>query len=202
MKKIKFWMIAAILCCGAGSVVSCTGNATAEKGAEKGAEDTVAAQSGDVMMDAINKYLVDSIGSNYTQGDMCIPVIMMTCSDGMKNDSIFMWGDYWVFNYKMAGDTLKCVSGGDHAGKMLLTKNENGEFQVVSFEQVEDGHGNQESAKRIFGEYYDVLQAVNGDENYREKARAGSIADYVKANNLPVKYYQDYGWPAKEIPTK
>ena len=87
MKKIKLWMIAAILCCGAGSVVSCTGNATAENSAE----DTVAAQSGDVMMDAINKYLVDSIGSNYTQGDMCIPVIMMTCSDGMKNDSIFMW---------------------------------------------------------------------------------------------------------------
>jgi hypothetical protein len=24
----------------------------------------------------------------------------------------------------------------------------------------------------------------------------------VKANKLPVKYYQDYGWPAKEIPAE
>ena len=31
---------------------------------------------------------------------------------------------------------------------------------------------------------------------------ASAIADYVKANKLPVKYYQDYGWPAKVIPAK
>ena len=200
MNKMKSWMMAAILICGIGCFVSCSGNANADKETKDTTAVADSAKSGDVVMDAINKYLVDSIGAHYAQGDMCIPVIMMTCSDGMKNDSVYMWGDYWVFNYKVAGDTLKCVSGGDHPGKMLLTKNENGEFQVVSFEQVEDGHGNQESAKRIFGEYYDALQAVNGDENYREKARAGAVADYVKANNLPVKYYQDYGWPAKEIP--
>ena len=202
MKRKNFVMLAAILLCGSIWMSSCSGNANADKAAVDTVTVADSTKSGDVIMDAINKYLVDSIGTHYAQGDMCIPVIMMTCSDGMKNDSVFMWGDYWVFNYKVAGDTLKCVSGGDHPGKMLLTKNENGEFQVVSFEQVEDGHGNQESAKRIFGEYYDALHAVNSDENYREKARAGAIADYVKANKLPVKYYQDYGWPAKEIPAE
>ena len=202
MKRKNFVMLAAILLCGSIWMSSCSGNANADKAAVDTVTVADSTKSGDVIMDAINKYLVDSIGTHYAQGDMCIPVIMMTCSDGMKNDSVFMWGDYWVFNYKVAGDTLKCVSGGDHPGKMLLTKNENGEFQVVSFEQVEDGHGNQESAKRIFGEYYDALHAVNSDENYREKARAGAIADYVKANKLPVKYYLDYGWPAKEIPAE
>ena len=199
MKKMKSWMIAAILFCGAVFMTSCNGNANADKTAE----DTVAVEEAavvDPILESINKYLVDSIGSQYSQGDMCIPVIAMTCSDGMKNDSVFMWGDYWVFNYKVAGDTLKTVSGGNHSGKMLLTKNENGEFQVMSFEQVEDGAGNLESAKRIFGEYFDAYHAANSDEAYREKARAGSIADYVKAHDLPVKYYQDYGWPAKEIP--
>ena len=202
MKRKNFVMLAAILLCGSIWMSSCSGNANADKAAVDTVTVADSAKSGDVIMDAINKYLVDSIGTHYAQGDMCIPVIMMTCSDGMKNDSVFMWGDYWVFNYKVAGDTLKCVSGGDHPGKMLLKKSDNGEFQVVSFEQVEDGHGNLESAKRIFGEYYDALHAVNSDEKYREKARAGSIADYVKANNLPVKYYQDYGWPAKEIPAE
>lgn len=200
MEKMKSWMLAAILFCGVGCFVSCNGNANADKEAVDTVTVADASTGGDVLMDAIEKYLVDSIGSHYAPGEMCIPVIAMTCSDGLKADSVFMWGDYWVFNYNVAGDTLKCVSGGNHSGKMLLKKNDNGEFQVVSFEQVEDGHGNQESAKRIFGEYYDAYQGANSDENYREKARAISIADYVKAHKLPVKYYQDYGWPAKEIP--
>ena len=200
MERMKSWMLAAILFCGVGCFVSCSGNADADKAAQDTVTVADSTTSGDVMMDAINQYLVDSIGSNYAPGEMCIPLIAMTCSDGMKGDSIFMWGDYWVFNYNVVGDTLKCVSGGNHAGKMLLKKNGNGEFQVVSFEQVEDGHGNMESAKRIFGEYFDAYQAANGDENYREKARAACVADYVKAHKLPVKYYQDYGWPAKEIP--
>lgn len=199
MKGMKSWMMAAILFCSAAFFTSCNGNAVADKAAK----DTVAIEAAnriDPMLKAIETYLVDSIGSKYAQGEMCIPVIAMTCSDGMQNDSVNMWGDFWVFNYRVVGDTLKTVSGGNHAGKMLLLKNGNGEFQVMSFEQVEDGHGNQESAKRIFGEYYDAYQGANSDENYREKARAGSIADYVKLHNLPVKYYQDYGWPAKEIP--
>lgn len=198
MKKMNFWMMVAILFCGTVLMSSCSGNANADKAAE----DTVAVeanQSGDKLMDAINRYLTDSIGSQYSQGDMCIPIIAMTCSDGMKGDSIFMWGDFWVFNYKVVGDTLKTVSGGNHSGKMLLKSDENGEYQVVSFEQVEDGSGNLESAKRIFGEYYDAYHAANSDEQYREKARAITVADYVKAHNLPVKYYQDFGWPAVEL---
>ena len=116
------WMLAAILLCGTACV---TGNTNADKEAKGTTAVAESANSFDVIMDAINQYLVDSIGSQYTAGDMCIPVIMMTCSDGMKGDSVFMWGDYWVFNYKVAGDTLKCVSGGDHPGKMLLKKKEN-----------------------------------------------------------------------------
>ena len=194
-------MMAAILFCGLGCLTSCNGNANADKVVE----DTVAVDTAagvNPSIEAIERYLVDSIGSQYSQGDMCIPVIAMTCSDGEKNDSLFMWGDYWVFNYKVDGDTLMTVSGGNHSGKMLLLKDEKGGYQVVSFEQVEDGSGNLESAKRIFGEFYDAYHAANSDENYREKARAGSIADYVKANNMAVKYYKDFGWPAKEIPTE
>ena len=201
MKQMKLWMLAAILFCGLGCLTSCNGNANTDKAGEDTA--TVEADKGaDPVLLAIDKYLVDTIGSQYAPGEMCIPVIAMTCSDGMKADSVFMWGDFWVFNYKVVGDTLKTVSGGNHAGKMLLKKNENGEFRVVSFEQVEDGAGNLSSAQRIFGEYYDTFHAANSDEAYREKARAASIADYVKEHKLPVKYYQDYGWPAQEIPTE
>ena len=200
MEKMKLWMLAAVLFCGAGCFVSCNGNANADKAAQDTVTVADSTTSSNVILDAINKYLVDSIGSYYAPGELCIPVNRIAASRlGETNDSVFWWGDFWVFNYNVVGDNLKCQSGGNHAVKLLITKNDNGEFQVVSFEQVEDGHGNLESAKRIFGEYYDVYNDAVSDENLREKARAASIADYVKAHNLPVKYYQDYGWPAKEI---
>jgi hypothetical protein len=100
----------------------------------------------------------------------------------------------------VVGDTLKTVSGGDHPGKMCLKKNEKGEFEVISFEQVEDGSNNLQSAKRIFGEMYEAFHSINSDQETREQVRAIFIAKYVKDNKLPVKFYQDFGWPAREIP--
>lgn len=199
MNKIKFWMMAAILFSGVVSVTSCNNKAKIEKEAESVAENM--AVQGESFTSVINNYLVDSIGSHYAPGEVCIPVVLYQIDEAL-NDSVLVWGDYWVFNYNVVGDTLKCVSGGNHPGKMLVCVNEKGEYQILSFDQVEDGHGNLESAKRIFGKYYDAFHKANSDEAYREEVRASSIADYVKANKLPVKYYQDYGWPAKEIPVE
>lgn len=195
MKTMKLWMLAAILFCG----VACTTTGNDSANAEKAAQEAPGIDEGEPLLSVIDNYLVDSIGSRYAPGEICIPAVVYR-TDVVKNDSLFMLGDYWVFNYNVAGDTLKCVSGGNNPGKMLVLKNEKGEYQVVSFEQVEDGHGNLESAKRIFGEYFDAFHAANSDETYREEVRAAAIADYVKAHKLAVKYYQDYGWPAKEIP--
>ncbi len=55
---------------------------------------------------------------------------------------------------------------------------------------------------RIFGDMYEAFHGINSDEETREEARSIAIGWYVKNHNLPVKYYQDYGWPAKEIPVK
>ena len=199
MNKMKLWMVAAILFSGVVGVTSCINKTRIEKEVESAARDMV--KQAEAFTSVINNYLVDSIGSHYTPGEVCIPVVLYQI-DEVHNDSILVWGDYWVFNYNVVGDTLKCVSGGNHPGKMLMCVNEEGNDQVVSFEQVEDGHGNLESAKRIFGKYYDAFHNANSDEAYREKVRASTIADYVKEHKLPVKYYQDYGWPAKEIPTE
>lgn len=195
MKKMKFWMMAAILFCGFASVTSCNGNA----GAEKAEKETASVDLDASITSAIDKYLVDSIGKHYAGTGMCIPSVSYQTNE-MSNDSLTVWGDYWIYKYNIVGDTLKCVSGGNHAGKMLLLKNVKGKYRVVSFEQVEDGHGNLESAKRIFGKYYDDFHAANSDENKREEIRAAAIADFVQAKKLFVKHYQDYGWPAKKIP--
>ena len=91
MERMKSWMLAAILFCGVGCFVSCSGNADADKAAQDTVTVADSTTSVDVMMDAINQYLVDSIGSQYSAGDMCIPVVVMTCTEGVNADSVFKW---------------------------------------------------------------------------------------------------------------
>jgi hypothetical protein len=192
MKKMKFWMMAAILFCGLGCMISCAPNKTVEKNAEKPMVD---------VQQLVDKYMVDSIGSQYSQGEVCIPcAIIVACNNEPEVDTVRVLGDFWVFNYNIVGDTLKCVSGGDHPGLMLFVRDAIGDLKFLSFEQVEDGSGNLASAKRIFGDMYMAFQSINSDKETVEDGRSHFIADYVKKHNLPVKYYQDYGWPAREIP--
>ena len=142
---------------------------------------------------AISDYLVNEIGSQYAQGDRCIPTLMM-----IREDSLRVWGDFWVFWYNVAGDTLKTVSGGNHSG-LLTLKKEDGRYLVTSFEQTVDGAGNDASARRIFGDRYDIYSNIHSNEAVREAVRREQLQEYVKRHNLSVRYYQDYGWPAVEL---
>jgi hypothetical protein len=141
----------------------------------------------------ISDYLVKEIGSKYLQGELCIPTLMMVCEEDER-----IWGDFWVFWYNVAGDTLKTVSGGNHSGLMTLSK-ENANYTVTAFEQTVDGAGNDASAKRIFGEHYDIYQNMHSNEDVREAVRQEQLQQYVKHNNLDIHYYQDFGWPAAEL---
>ena len=202
---MRLWMMAAILLCGAGCLISCNGNAkvdSADKAVSGDSVDEVEMMDHFPFLPALNQYLVDSIGSQYAPGELCIPCATIVACDQDADSAMLVWGDFWVFNFNVAGDTLKTVSGGDHPGLMRVKQNEKGEFEVLSFEQVEDGHGNEASAKRIFGDMYEAFHGINSNEETREEARSVAIGWYVKTHNLPVKYYQDYGWPARELPTK
>jgi hypothetical protein len=142
---------------------------------------------------AISDYLVKEIGEHYLKGELCIPMMIMI----HEEDDLFM-GDFWVLWYDQVGDTLKCVSGGNHSGLMTLSK-EGDQYKVTSFEQTVDGAGNEASAKRIFGSYFDIYQNIHSNEKVREAVRHEQLREYVKKHNLNVKYYQDFGWPAVEL---
>ncbi|MCR4659755.1 MAG: membrane lipoprotein lipid attachment site-containing protein [Bacteroidales bacterium] len=160
---------------------------------------------------AISNYLVSNIGEHYMKGNLCVPTLMIVsetdemdsrCALESEGDSTaslyFVWGDFWVFWYNEVGDTLKCVSGGNHSGLMSLERVASG-YNVTSFEQTVDGAGNQASAKRIFGEHYDIYCNMHSNEEVREAVRREQLAEYVKGRNLPFRYYQDYGRPAVEL---
>lgn len=202
-KTVKTWMIAAILVlCGA-SMASC-GNKTAKK-TENHVQTENPAQIGSnaaeetTFYNAIDDYLVNEIGKNYDQGDVCIPYSYIVCADQGNPNDILVWGDFWVFNYALSGDTLNTTSGGNHPGLMHVRKTDKG-FEVTSFEAVADGSDNLPSAKRIFGEHLDAFLELSGDADKREDMRLKTTSEYVKKHHLPVTMLHDYGWPAVALP--
>ena len=147
---------------------------------------------------AIDRYLADSIGSQYAKGEHCVPIHSIVRVDERNSEDILVWGDFWVFNYNQVGDTLKCVSGGSHPGLLHIRQTEKG-FEVMAFDQVEDGSRYLPTAKKIFGDKYDAFHAINSDEKNRERLRAEGLSVYAKKNGLAVNLYQDHGWPAKKL---
>lgn len=142
---------------------------------------------------AISDYLLREIAPYYLQGELCVPSLLIA----HETDST-VYGDFWVFWYKIEGDTLKTVSGGSHPGKIMLTY-ANDQPQVVDFERVEDGSRFMPSAKRIFGDYYDIFMNMHSNESVREAVHREQLYEYVQQNGLNVHYYQDYGLEAKEL---
>ena len=150
------------------------------------------------MRDAIGDYLVHEIGEHYLKGEICIPAISVVASERADSNYVPVLCDCWVFWYTPSGDTLKCVSGGNHSGLMSLEVTD-GKYTVTSFEQTVDGAGWEPSARRIFGSYYDVFQNMHSNHDVSEAVRREQLRYYLKRHNLPYRYYQDYGWPAVEI---
>ena len=100
---------------------------------------------------AISDYLIRKIAPAYPQGELCVPCLMMT-----EETDTCVWGDFWVYWYETAGDTLRIVSGGCHPGKMSL-RYEDGKPHVVRFEPAKDG-------TRFMDVREDVREAVRREQ--------------------------------------
>ena len=145
----------------------------------------------------MSDYLVKEIGEHYLKGERCIPTLLIAATEE-DGDQKRIWGDFWVYWYKTSGDTLKTVSGGNHSGCMTL-KQEEDRLTVKAFEQTVDGAGNAASAQRIFGKHYDVFNNIHMNPEVQKAARKEQLQEYVRQNNLSIRYYQDYGWEAEEL---
>ena len=148
---------------------------------------------------AIDRYLINEIGSHYPEAEAYIPYNAYIAVDESNADDILVWGDFWLLNYNVSGDTLKTASGGNHPGLMHVRQLGDTRFEVTAFDAVADGSGNVPSAKKIFGDKYEAFRAAQADDAKRESLRKASVEEYVRHNNLPVHYYQDFGWPAVRI---
>lgn len=193
MKNQVFLFLGAIAV--AMAVGACGGRNVEQAPAVDQADTT--AQAVTTVEQAVDRFLVDSIANRYGSGKINIPQVVII--DRQQNgDTVNVLGDFWVFNYDIAGDTLKCVSGGHHAGMLIVCK-EDGNYRVTGFDPVTDGNTFEPSARRIFGDKYEQFHAIYSGSEAREALRDSLTAAYVKARNLPVKCYQDYGWPARPL---
>ncbi len=187
---------------------------TAENAAEATAETTEAQAEAGAALPAyvypgpeafylvMHKYIVEELGKDYPDADVTIPCPVIVFEDDSDNLEIDVYGDFWVFNYNLEGETLMCEAGGSYPGKMHFSGNDNNAdfYEVTSFEVVPDGEDSEEKAKEIFGDHYEEYLKMCSDTTERERVRAQIISNYVAANELNITAYQDYGWDPVELP--
>ena len=173
----------------------------------------------------VYQYMIDEIADNYYGADddngiISIPVVKVVDRVDNADGSSDVAGVFQIYNYKVEGDTLKCVSGGSHPGKMHIVKDvdedgdddndaddayendadDKNDYEVTKFDQVADGGQFDSSAREIFGDKYEDFSKANSDDKDLEKLRADGIAVYVKATGIAVTKYQDEGWDPVDIP--
>ncbi|MBO5564890.1 MAG: hypothetical protein J5935_04675 [Lachnospiraceae bacterium] len=153
----------------------------------------------DAVLKAAYEYMAKEIGSQYMEGQLSIPSVRLVHIDDTEKDAPKVFADFWAYQYDVDGDTLKTVSGGSHPGCMQL-KAEGDGYVVEAFEVAADGSEFTESAKKIFGDYYEDFSEMFSDDVQREEQRLQDIADFVTANGLEVTKVEDYGWDPVEIP--
>ena len=147
---------------------------------------------------AVYQYMVEEVGKSYDKADVSIPTVNIVHEDLTNPDEVLVAGDFWIDNYNIEGDTLKCVSGGSYPGVMHLVKDGDG-YKVSSFDVVADGADFDSSAKELFGENYDAFMKVYGDDEARAELRTITVSDYVNLNGLDVTQYQDADWPPVKL---
>lgn len=199
MKRNGFFA-AIIIACGITMLVACQPKSESTSKSSATSEVASSEQQAQLTIEqVVDQYIVDTFGKQYSQAEVCIPQQIVVATDENDAQDIKVWGDFWVFNYNTAGDTLKTASGGSHPGLMHLKKGDKG-YEVTGFDQVGDGSQFEPTAKKIFGDKYDAFMKMHSNDKDREQNRAQGIAKYAKAHDLKVTMYQDYGWPAVKLP--
>ena len=145
------------------------------------------------------QYLIDELAGNYPKSQVSIPCPVIVKMDESDKSDIRVYGNFWIFNYDLNGETLECTSGGSYPGCIHVKNTEEG-YEAVSMDVVEDGSGFTESAKKIFGDNYDAFMKDGEDEKLREELRAQIVANYVAANDLNITAIKDYGWDPVTLP--
>lgn len=130
--------------------------------------------------------------------DVLIPHLMKTYGRFDEGDHVVFFGHLCRMYYTKSGDILKSTGGESLTFKAVLQKEEE-EYSVKEFEVAKSGGSRLwDSVKKMMKGYPEAEQALEksleGDDDVEEKERKRVIRQYVKDNDLKIRYYKDYGW--------
>lgn len=128
-----------------------------------------------------------------------IPYANIVDVDDSDPDDVLVYGDYYVWEFEQNDDTLSSVSSAHIPGVIHMTQIGDDDF-VDYYGFSMDQALTDDEVEEIFGEYYDHYLTLSSDEEMRDSGIAYNIADYVKANDLPITKYQIDDGEVKELP--
>ncbi len=154
---------------------------------------------------AVANYMVTAEEFGYTpeEGGVLIPAPIVLKMDVNEDETqAKVYGNFWLFAYKLEGKILMCTAGGECPGVMQLEKKD-GAWAVTSLEVAEDGEAFEASIKKLAGgdEALEKEYAVSSDatEGYLPQYRRAFVLAYAQANELDIEAFQDYGWDPVSI---
>ena len=147
----------------------------------------------------VYQYIIDEFSQHYDEADVGIPCPIIVAEDFSDKNDLRLWGDFTYINYELDGDVLESVSGGSYPGLMHIKDTGDG-YEVTGIDVVKDGSEFTESAKEIFGKYFEDYLEASADEEGRDAIRAQIIANYAAANGLNITAFHDYGWEPVPLP--
>ena len=159
----------------------------------------------DPVMAAVTEYLVSTdLGYTPEEGGILVPApIELKREMNAEGTEATVYGNFWVFCYRLNGTVLETTSGGENPGVMKLEKKD-GKWVVTSLEVAESGdEAFKESLirfaagdKQLEEDYFKSSDATDG---YLPQFRRSFLVEYVNANKLDITAYQDYGWDPVDL---
>ena len=143
-------------------------------------------------------YLLKEIAPLYSEADVFIPAPVI-CGIRTKGSETLVFGNFMIFGYNLSGDTLECVCGGNMPACFHLVK-DGDSYKVRELERAADGAGYNESIDRMTKGYKKIRKKMSvSNEKKEARVRRNWVRNYVRANNLAVTAFKDYGWDPVSI---
>lgn len=144
----------------------------------------------------VTEAMLKEFGSFFDQNtNVEIPTPYIVKIDDEDIKDIKVYGDFYIYGYKMNGMIFDCVNGGSFPGCIHL-RSDFGNISFVSVEVAEDGSNNAESLLKICGGDESLKKDIYTErDNDGDKLRIEYVKMYAKDNDLLVAGIKDYGWP-------
>lgn len=153
----------------------------------------------DSYLAAICRYLLADAGDPANGEEVTIPapVVFYTAE---SEDEAEVFGNFWLFRYRLEGTTLQLQSGRELPGRFRLKK-DGSAYTVTAFDQVSRGRGYEQEIQALCAGkrgVYPSLEAHYQEHDYTGQTdiayvRQTFMERYVEKNNLTITAYRDHG---------